>query len=191
MASSPHPRPYFLFVGRLERIKGLDDVIPVFSDYTDADLLVVGSGEYGDQLRNLADNNPRIEFLGRIDPEQLKRYYRHALALIVPSICFETFGIILIEAFQNGTPVIARRIGPFPEIVNKSSAGLLFEDPLELLKAMRAIQHDPALRADLIRNGKESFSTYWSEDAVLPAYFDVLRRAARSAGNYGVISALS
>lgn len=191
MASSPHPRPYFLFVGRLERIKGLDDVIPVFSDYTDADLLVVGSGQYGDQLRNLADNNPRIEFLGRIDPEQLKRYYRHALALIVPSICFETFGIILIEAFQNGTPVIARRIGPFPEIVNKSSAGLLFEDPLELLKAMRAIQHDPALRADLIRNGKESFSTYWSEDAVLPAYFDVLRRAARSAGNYGVISALS
>jgi glycosyltransferase involved in cell wall biosynthesis len=44
---SPHPRPYFLFVGRLEKIKGLDDVIPVFREYSDADLLVAGDGVYG------------------------------------------------------------------------------------------------------------------------------------------------
>src|SRR5262249_30654563 len=42
----PHSRPYFLFVGRLERIKGLDDVIPLFARYDDADLLVIGDGEH-------------------------------------------------------------------------------------------------------------------------------------------------
>ena len=47
----PHERPYFLFVGRLERIKGLDDVIETFRDYPDADLLVVGDGTHGATLR--------------------------------------------------------------------------------------------------------------------------------------------
>ena len=190
-ASSPHARPYFLFVGRLERIKGLNDVIPAFAKYLDADLLIAGSGEHGQELRNLAGDNPRVHFLGRINPDKLRRYYRHALALIVPSICFETFGIILIEAFQNGTPVLARRTGPFPEIVNQASAGLLFDDAVELLQAMRCVQYNLDLRDDLIRNGRESFSTYWSEDAVLPAYMEVVRRAARQAGITRVIDALS
>ena len=60
----PHDRPYFLFVGRLERIKGLDDVIAAFSRYEDADLLVVGDGNYGPALRQLASGNSRIRFVG-------------------------------------------------------------------------------------------------------------------------------
>jgi glycosyltransferase involved in cell wall biosynthesis len=190
-ASSPHSRPYFLFVGRLERIKGLDEVIPAFGKYDAADLLVAGSGEHGNQLRDLAGENSRIKFLGRLDPKELSRYYRHALALIVPSICFETFGIILIEAFQNGTPVIARRIGPFPELVEKSGAGTLFEHSEELLQAMHRIQYNPAFRDKLIAHATESFSTYWSEDAVVPAYLKVVRQAARRAGNNHVFEALS
>ncbi len=50
----PQERPYFLFVGRLEKIKGLDDVIPVFRDYPGADLLIAGDGEYAAHLRALA-----------------------------------------------------------------------------------------------------------------------------------------
>ena len=55
--------------------------------------------------------------------EELTAYYRGALGLIVPSVCYETFGIILIESFRLGTPVIARRLGPFPEIVEKAMSG--------------------------------------------------------------------
>src|SRR2546422_1998737 len=66
----------------------------------------------------------------------LTAYYRHAIALIVPSVCFETFGIILIEAFQQATPVIARRIGPFPEIVSQCGGGGLVCRPGEVVSAM-------------------------------------------------------
>ncbi len=111
----PHHRPFFLFVGRLERIKGLDDVIPLFASYEDADLLIAGDGEYAGALKRIAQGLPRVKFLGRVAPHELRRYYQHATAAIVPSTCFETFGIILIEAFRQGTPVIARRIGPFPD----------------------------------------------------------------------------
>ena len=116
-APRPHDRPYFLFVGRLEKIKGLDDVIPQFANYPDADLLIAGDGEYAAELRRQAQGIGNVKFLGRVAMDELPNFYQHAIALIVPSVCFETFGIILIESFRMGTPVIARNIGPFEEIV--------------------------------------------------------------------------
>ena len=180
--TSPHERPYFLFVGRLEKIKGLDDVIPVFEKYQDADLLIAGDGEYTSVLKNIAKKNPRVKFLGRVDQAQLENYYQHALALIVPSICYETFGIILIESLRKGTPVIARRIGPFPEIVSRSGGGILFENEEELVSAMKQFQSDESFRNKLSRLGRQSFLDNWSEDAVIPQFLQVIKNAAQKSG---------
>jgi glycosyltransferase involved in cell wall biosynthesis len=189
-AGSPHERPYFLFVGRLEKIKGLDDVIPLFARYEGADLLVAGDGEYAAVLRELAKGIDRVKFLGKIDSRKLDLYYHHALALIVPSVCFETFGIILIEAFRQGTPVLARRLGPFPEIVERARGGLLFDRPAELLESMRRIQADTSLRASLSASALEGFARNWSENAVMPRYLEVVKRAARMRERTEVVRAL-
>lgn len=189
-ADSPHPRPYFLFVGRLERIKGLDDVIPLFRDYPDADLLIAGDGTHGAELRELAADIPNVHFLGRLAPTELPRLYAHALALIVPSVCYETFGIILIESFTHRTPVIARRIGPFPEIVEESGGGELFENDRELLDAMRRIQTDTDHREELARSGQEAARRCWSESAVVPRYLDIVRDAAERKGRTHVVDRL-
>ena len=173
----PHPRPYFLFVGRLEKIKGLDDVIPLFRRFDRADLLIAGDGEYGATLRALAAGNPRVRFLGRVAPADLSRYYRHAEALVVPSVCFETFGIILIEAFRQGTPVVARRIGPFPEIVEAAGGGDLFGTEAELEAALHRYLDDPARRTRLGEAGRAAFQARWSESAVVPRFLDVVREA--------------
>ncbi len=187
----PHERPYFLFVGRLEKIKGLDDVIPVFARRGDADLLIAGDGTYGEHLRRLAGGNPRVRFLGRVSPDELDRYYRHAVALIVPSICYETFGIILIEAFRQRTPVIARRIGPFPEIVEACGGGELFETPEELVAAMDRLSGDPAHRERLAEAGLRGFRERWSENAVVPRYLDLVRRAAETGGHGALARAIA
>ena len=187
----PHDRPYFLFVGRLERIKGLDDVIPMWRDYPDADLLIAGEGEHGAALRELAAANPRVRFLGRLAPDALRAYYEHAIALVVPSVCFETFGIILIEAFRQGTPVIARRLGPFPELVRQSQGGLLFSDGDELRDALRRLQNEPSLRARLSAAGQRAFQERWTESVVVQAYLDVVRRAAERRGKQRVVESLS
>lgn len=173
----PHPRPYFLFVGRLEKIKGLQDVIPAFEAYRSADLLVAGEGEYGPALRRRSRGIPGIRFLGRVSSAALKRYYRHAIACIVPSICYETFGIILIEAFRQGTPVIARRIGPFPEVVEACGGGLLFRTRDELLTAMESLQDDRPLRDRLSEAARKGFDAHWSESAVLPRYLELINEA--------------
>lgn len=173
---SPHGRPYFLFVGRLERIKGLDDVLPLFEGRGDADLLVAGDGSDGPRLRELARENPRIRFLGRVDSERLDPLYRNAEALIVPSVGFETFGMTIIEALRHGTPVIARRIGPFPEILEASGAGELFETPAGLRNAMEHLRANRTRREAMASAARRTFVERFSERAVVPRYLELLSR---------------
>ncbi len=187
----PHDRPFFFFAGRLERIKGLQDVIPVFARYPGADLLIAGDGEYAAELRTQAAGMANVRFLGRISPDDLSRYYRHAIATIVPSVCYETFGIVLIEAFRQGTPVIARRLGPFPEIVERSGGGELFQTSEELVLAMHRLQDDPSHRARLSRAGYRGYVERWSESAVIPQYLGIVRRAAERRGHRAVLDALA
>lgn len=187
----PHPRPYFFFAGRLERIKGLDDVIPAFRDFPDADLVIAGDGTHGDALRALARGMPNVKFLGRVAPDDLRQFYQHAVALIVPSVCYETFGIVLIESFRQGTPVIARRLGPFPEIVEQSGGGELFGNRAELLEAMRRLQGDPRHRARLSAAGYAAYVNRWSERVVVPQYLGIVRRAAVRRGHARVADALA
>jgi len=188
--ASPHPRPYFLFVGRLEKIKGLDDVIPVFRDYPAADLVIAGDGEYAGTLQAEAAGMDNVRFLGRVALEELRRYYEHAIALVVPSVCFETFGIILIEAFKQSTPVIARRIGPFPEIVDTAGGGELFSTRDELVAAMHRLQDDPARRDGLARAGYQAYVARWSESAVIPQYLEIVAAAARRKQDLTVLTKL-
>lgn len=177
-APSPHERPYFFFAGRLERIKGLDDVIPVFRDYEHADLLIAGDGEHRSVLEELARGNPRVRFLGRRPMAELNRYYQHAVATLVPSVGYETFGFVVIEAFRRGSPVIARRVGPLPELVEQCGGGETFETPEELAAALRRIQLEPERRSKLSLAATEGFERHWSESAVVPRYLELIEGLA-------------
>jgi glycosyltransferase involved in cell wall biosynthesis len=192
-AESPPPqlRPYFLFVGRLERIKGLQDVIPLFAGAGDADLLIAGDGEFGAELRAQAAGLDRVRFLGRVASDQLARYYRHAVALIMPSLCFETFGITLLEAFRQATPVIARRLGPLPEIVATAGAGELFATREELGAALDRLLADPGRRDALGGAGRRAFESHWCERVVVPRYLDIIRGAAERKGDTRLLETLS
>jgi glycosyltransferase involved in cell wall biosynthesis len=180
---SQHERPYFLFVGRLERIKGVEDVIDAFRAYDAADLLIAGTGTHEAELRVRAAGLEHVRFLGRLDHDRLSQLYAHALALIVPSVGFETFGIIIIEAFRQALPVIARRLGPFPEIVERAKGGVLFSTPAELAAALEQLHGNADVRAALAANGRAAFQRYWSEDVVVPRYLELLRAAAARSGS--------
>ncbi len=174
--ASRHPRPYFLSVGRLERIKGIDDVLPVFKGPGDVDLLIIGDGDHADALRSQAAGNSRVHFLGRLDADAIASYYRHARALIVPSVCYETFGITVIEAFREGTPVIARELGPFPEIIEQSQAGRLFNDATTLRAAIHELSENDAIRDALSVAARRAFLERWSEPVAIPAYLSLVDR---------------
>jgi glycosyltransferase involved in cell wall biosynthesis len=182
-------RPYFLFVGRLEAIKGLQDVIPIFGSDSLADLLVAGSGNYEKELRALAAGSPFVRFLGQQSAASLQRLYDGARALITPSICFEVFPLVVLEAFRQGLPIIARRLGPYPEIIAASGAGMLFSDQNELKAAISAFMIDNGQRQAMAEAAKRAFQERWREDVVLEDYFNLIYLIAKKRSLGTVLSA--
>jgi len=172
--SYAHPRPYFLFVGRLEKIKGVQVLLEQFRTYNSADLLIVGTGIYEGELRQMAQGLTHVHFLGHIDHTQLKGLYRQAIAALVPSLCYETFGLVAIEAFAVGTPVIVHAMGALPEVLQTGGGGLVYHDSQELLKAMEALRTQPDLRRQLGSQAYENFMQNYTEKQHLNRYYDLI-----------------
>ena len=173
-ARSNAERPYFLFVGRLEEIKGLQNLIPVFRKQTQYDLVVAGDGEFRDALSELAGDSPNIKFLGRLSQSDLGALYQSARAVIVPSICYETFGIIIIEAFARRTPVIVNDLGALPEVVEDSGGGFVYQNVEQLEAAMNKLASDQDLRKELGDKGHAAYRKYWNEEAHLETYLALI-----------------
>ena len=173
--------PYVLFVGRLEVIKGLQDVIPAFRDLP-AELWIAGTGNYEATLRDLAAGNPKIRFLGQQPMDELRRLYRDATAVVTPSRCYEVFPMVVLEAFREATPIVARDLGPYPEIIRESGGGRLFSSADELQAALTDYVTDPAVAAADGQRGRDAFDRLWSEDVVIEQYFREIADAAQGRG---------
>jgi glycosyltransferase involved in cell wall biosynthesis len=173
-SSENSSRPYFLFVGRLEYIKGVQNLIPVFKNQPQFDLLIAGDGDYKETLLKQAEGVPNIKFLGRLDQKKLQSLYKSAVSVIVPSICYETFGIIIIEAFSLKTPVIVNNLGALPEVVEDSGGGFIYENNDELIAAMNKLAADSSLRNELGEKGYAAYRKNWDENAHLEKYLNLV-----------------
>ena len=170
-------RAYFLFVGRLVRLKGVHTLIDAFREYDAADLLIAGDGVLMDELRRRAEGLDHVRFLGRVHPEPLRALYAGATAVLVPSLVYETFGYPTLEALAQGTPVIATKLGAVGELARTSGGGLLYGDRAELLAAIERLGSDRGLRDELGRRGHEAFRERWTADRHVDAYLALVEEA--------------
>lgn len=185
VAGVPLPeRPYFLYVGRLEKLKGVQELLRLFRDYDAADLVILGTGDYEAELRSQARGLTHVHFFGNVHPRVLGHAYRQAVAVLVPSLCYETFGLIAAEAMSHGTPAIVRRIGALEENMRLSGGGLTFTTLEECRAAMDALLTQPELRDRLGNLGRKAVQRYWSVGVHLEKYLGLARRLVdrRAAG---------
>jgi glycosyltransferase involved in cell wall biosynthesis len=171
--------PYFLFVGRLVKIKGLQALLPVFRRYEKAQLWIVGVGDYEPVLRRMAQGSPNIKFLGYQSGERLRILYQQAVASIVPSLWYEVFGLVILEAFSQGTPVIVRNRGAMPKLIDESGGGFVFNTDQELLDAMDRLVGDPDLRQRIGRRGYAALRQKWRADMHIQRYMEIIEQIAR------------
>lgn len=167
-------RPYFLFAGRLERLKGVAELLPVFARLREADLVVAGAGSEEAKLRGAASEN--VRFTGWLQAAELRSLYRGAVAVVVPSFAFEVFPLVVAESLLEGTPLVVPRRGSLPELVERSGGGLVYEDEAGLEQALRALLDDPALRDRLGAAGRSVAESEWSAEAHLRRYFALIER---------------
>ncbi|MCI4368873.1 MAG: glycosyltransferase family 4 protein [Thermoplasmata archaeon] len=157
--------PFALFVGRLASNKGLLPLIDAFENVArhdpTAELVLVGedggmrAAVYA-RLKERGLEN-RVRLTGYLEDEALlASAFREARLFVLPSE-YEAFGLVLLEALAQGTPVIASRVGGIPEFVPDKEAGLLVPplDAVALSRAMLELWDDPARRTALGRYGRE------------------------------------
>ena len=171
---SSRGRPYFLYVGRLEKLKGIQNLIPIFKRFGKADLLIAGKGDYESRVRELAGGADNIRFLGHVPREVLGKFYENAIALIVPSIAYEISTLVVFEAFREKSPIIVNDIGGLPEIVTDSGGGFVYRSDKELVDAMDRLLQEPGLRDELGRKGHEKYLEKWNAESHLKAYLELI-----------------
>ena len=189
-AAPPEPsgpragRPYFLFVGRLVKLKGAQTLIEAFRRFDRADLLLAGDGVYADELRRQAEGLAHVRFLGRVHPDELRGLYRGAVATLVPSLVYETFGFITLESLAQRTPVVATELGAVGELARESGGGLTYGNEEELLAALDRLLDEPGLREELGERGHAAFLERWSVEPHIERYLSLIAdaRARRSDG---------
>jgi glycosyltransferase involved in cell wall biosynthesis len=169
-------QPFLLFAGDVRGDKGVDVLLAAY---------------------RMLDRPPPLVLIGKVTPETptalpagamllpacpnpvMRAAMRGCLALIVPSVWAEPFGVVVVEALAAGRPVIASGVGGIPEIIRDGHDGLLVApgDPQALAVAMRRIIADEPLREAMAVRAVERARRF-SPDVVLPeleaAYRDVL-----------------
>ncbi len=120
-----------LFVGRIDRYKGVDILLKALSligfKYK---CVIAGDGPYLERCKRLCkslhlENN--VEFLGWVYNDDLFKLYSQANVVVVPSIWAEPFGIVGIEAMSFARPVVAFNVGGIPEWLEHGKTGFLVE----------------------------------------------------------------
>ena len=150
------PGDYILFVGRLSQEKGVLTLLKATKGL-DIELKIVGDGplrnEYEKYVRNEGMTN--VTFEDYKSGEELKGLYKNSAFAVFPSECYEVFGLIAVEAFAHGKPVIGSNIGAIPEIIINEKTGLLFEpgDYNELREKIKSLLTNPSL---IIQMGKDA-----------------------------------
>lgn len=148
-------RSGYLFAGRLEQAKGIDRLLTAWCQASLDErhrLTVAGQGPLLDDLRQR--NIRGVSFCGEIDSQEIQRLMASSVAVIVPSIVNEVFGLTAAEALSAGTPIITTRAGGLSEI-NCAEVGEFLEEitPPHLEVALQAIDSnwEQRSRAALLR----------------------------------------
>lgn len=133
----------FLFAGRLDKEKGVIDLVEVFkkSNRKDITLTICGTGELSNYVKQVAAFDDRIVYKGKLGLDEMAAEYKNSDVVIVPSLWEEPFGRILIEAAKYGSAVIASSVGGIPEVVNTLKSGWLYDpkDKNNLLKLINSM----------------------------------------------------
>ncbi|MCT7972274.1 glycosyltransferase [Laspinema olomoucense] len=118
---------YALFVGRLSPEKGIETLITAWEKLGDRiGLKIIGDGPLSPTVEQAATRIPGVEWMGRQSQNQLQALLKNAQVLIFPSLWYETFGLVVIEAYAAGVPVIASNLGTMSLLIDPGRTGLLF-----------------------------------------------------------------
>jgi glycosyltransferase involved in cell wall biosynthesis len=161
--------PYVVFLGRLVPEKGPQVALEALARVPQVRLKILGTGPLEADLRNRTAQLGlcNVEFLGFVTGEAKWHILQNALAVLVPSVWYETFGLTALESMAVGRPVVASRIGSLADLIEDGRTGLLFTpgDVEDLVQKVRRLWNEPELASTMGRVAAAHTRTRFSAES--------------------------
>lgn len=156
---------HYLFIGRISQEKGLENAIKAFVKLPECDFMIAGTGPLYEELQEKYKDNENIKFVGFTDGETKRDLFLNAKAVIIPSVLYENFPMVMIEAFRCGIPVISNAWGAIVGIATHNQNALLSgtendtddERTENILQSVKKFEVDKMLRDKLGNNARQTF----------------------------------
>jgi glycosyltransferase involved in cell wall biosynthesis len=171
---------YVVFAGRLTAEKGVATLLRAWRLWGPGapELRLAGDGELRPQLEAMAEGLP-VRFLGQLGGAEAQTQIAGARLLVLPSEWFETFGLVLSEAFAFGTPAAVSNLGPLASIVRHGQSGVVFQaaSPASLLQEVRAAWEAEGCLQHLGLGARREFEEKYTEDANYAALMAIYKQS--------------
>ncbi len=176
---------YALYVGRLSEEKGVDALIAAAARAKTVPVQIVGTGPEEAKLKALAKklDAHNVTFRGFLAGRDLADAYAGSRFLVVPSAWYEVFGLIVLEAYAAGKPVVTTQMGGLGELVKEGETGLFASvgDAADLAEKMSALWDDAPLAVEMGRAGREWVEKDFTPEAHYAAIMGVYEKAKKLA----------
>ena len=186
---SEDPRPTILFVGRIDIGKGIQYLPYIMErvktknvrlEIAGADSFARGLGSLRSWIeKKLNEVCVEVQFLGKLDKEELAKAYQRAWVVIVPSR-WDNFPTVILEAMQHEKPVVSSPHGGMAEMLCETESRIALPDSQEFPRAIDQFLQDKRLRVDGGKTMKNKLDTEYSSQKIAKQYIDAVTGALSS-----------
>lgn len=177
--------PMVFYAGRLDEAKGVRLLMTGWQRYRSMAgdpglrLVIAGSGPLEPEVRAWASSLPSAEFLGRVSGLRCAELMARARAVVVPSVCEESFGLAAVEAMAAGAAPVAAGHGALPELITPGLDGMLFQpgDPAALAAAVADVERYPARYESYGDRARQTYEQRFDPQDNLEQLLDIYRFA--------------
>ncbi len=174
---------YFLFLGKLDRIKGIYVLAEAAKNLPEIEFRLAGKADDKEAQDFLSTLPPNMHYLGMKTGVELATLLGDSRALILPSIWYENQPLVILEAFAAGKPVIVSNLGGMKELAKPEERGLLFEagNARQLAASIKFLYENPDKCEEYGKNSLEYVKQYHSSDEHYRQIMNIYTRLAQTA----------
>jgi glycosyltransferase involved in cell wall biosynthesis len=151
---------FAVYVGRLSEEKGVRTLIQAWREISNLPLKILGDGPLRLELEHtVIQHGLPVEFLGYCSTEEIFNTVGEAVLQVIPSEWYEPFGMVALEGYASGTPIVASKIGSLEEIVISGETGFLFQagNAHDLAKTIKMLLNDKHALKSMRINARNYF----------------------------------
>ena len=173
----PGNKGYAFYVGRLSHEKGIDVLLEAWRQVKDFPLYIVGQGSLQKYVEDYIKEYEltHVKLLGFIENDQVLKILAQARFIIVPSVCYENFPRVVVEAYACGVPVLANRMGTMQEVVEDGQTGMLYatNDPQDLATKANDMINDENICKQLAINARQIYDLKYTRERHYEALMNI------------------